>query len=424
VVGNWERELARFAPDVAVARHHGPDRATEPADFAPGSVTVTSYGTMRSDAALLSGVAWDVVVLDEAQAFKNHQTRTAKVVRSLDARVRLPMTGTPVENRLAELWAIMDVAVPGLLGPFAAFRRDVATPVERWGDEHAAQRLRRLTGPFVLRRTKGDPDVAPDLPDKVEQTVPVTLTAEQATLYQAVVDELLADPDQLGEGIERRGRILKLLTALTQVCTHPAQYLGEQGPLVGRSGKLVRATELLAEVVDAGDRALVFTQYRRMGELLAHHLTEQLDVPDIPFLHGGTTLARRDELVEQFQTDETAAPILLVSLKAGGTGLNLTRASHVVHYDRWWNPAVEDQATDRAYRIGQTRTVFVHKLTTTGTLEERIAAMLERKRALADAVVGSGEAWLTELDDDQLHDLVRLDRHDVGAPGDVGEVVG
>ena len=406
VVGNWERELARFAPQLAVLRHHGGDRATTAEDVPSGAVMVTSYGLLRLDAALLAAVDWDVVVLDEAQQVKNHQTKTARAARQLPAEVRVALTGTPVENRLAELWALLDLTTPGLLGGFTGFRRDYAAPIERWQDPDATRRLRLLTGPFVLRRTKADPTIAPELPPKTELAVACQLTREQASLYQAAVDDAFAS--DLGEGIERRGRVLKLLTELKQICNHPAQYLGERGPLAGRSGKLTRAAELLGEVVEAGDRALVFTQYRRMGELLARHLEATLRLPAAPFLHGGVSRAGREAMVDAFQHDDAAPPLLLISLKAGGTGLNLTRATHVLHFDRWWNPAVEDQATDRAYRIGQQRAVLVHKLVTAGTLEERIAALIDDKRALADAVLGEGEAWLTELDDDALHDLVAL----------------
>lgn len=406
VVGNWERELARFTPALEVVRHHGPERPTEVDGFPPGAVVVTSYGLLRLDAELLTAVDWDVVVLDEAQQVKNHLTQAAQAARRLTATVRLALTGTPVENRLAELWSILDLTTPGLLGSFTRFRREYAAPIERWQDPDATRRLRLLTGPFVLRRTKADPTIAPDLPDKTELTVTCALTREQATLYQAAVDEVFAS--DLGEGIERRGRILKLLTELKQICNHPAQYLGERGPLPGRSGKLARTLELLTEVVEAGDRALVFTQYRRMGELLAAHLAETLEVPDVPFLHGGVPRPGREAMVDAFQHDDAASPLLLVSLKAGGTGLNLTRATHVLHFDRWWNPAVEDQATDRAYRIGQHRAVLVHKLVTAGTVEERIARRIDDKRALADAVLGEGEVWLTELDDEALRELVTL----------------
>jgi superfamily II DNA or RNA helicase len=430
VVGNWERELARFAPELPIVRHHGPQRGSAPDAFRPGAVAVTSYGVLRLDAELFAGIDWDVVVLDEAQQVKNHRTQAAKAARQLPAAVRLALTGTPVENRLAELWSILDLTTPGLLGGFERFRRDYAAPIERWQDPDATRRLRQLTTPFVLRRTKSDPTIAPELPDKTELTVTCQLTREQATLYQAAVDDTFAQ--DLGEGIERRGRILKLLGELKQICNHPAQFLGERGPLPGRSGKLARTVELLAEVVEAGDRALVFTQYRRMGELLASHLAAGLGLPEVPFLHGGVSRSGRERLVDAFQHDDGAPPLLLVSLKAGGTGLNLTRATHVLHFDRWWNPAVEDQATDRAYRIGQHRAVLVHKLVTAGTLEERIAAMIDDKRALADAVLGEGEAWLTELDDDALRELVDLrtsgdpevadddvDREEVA--GDVGD---
>ncbi|GAA1026726.1 hypothetical protein GCM10009557_05440 [Virgisporangium ochraceum] len=412
VVGNWERELARFAPYLPVIRHHGPDRPTTVEEFKPGAVTVTSYGLLRRDAALLTTVDWDVVALDEAQQIKNQAAQAARVARQLPARARVALTGTPVENRLSELWSIMDFANSGLLGPFARFRERYAVPVERWRDPDATARLRRTVAPFMLRRIKSDPAVAADLPPKIESVVACSLTKEQATLYQAAVTALL-DEQNLGQGITRQGRVLKLLTALKQICNHPAQYLGQTGPVPGRSGKLARATEMLAEIVDSGDRAVVFTQYREMGDLLAKHLSTTLRLPKVPFLHGGVTRAARDAMVAAFQTDDTAPPLLLISLKAGGTGLNLTRATHVLHYDRWWNPAVEDQATDRAHRIGQTRTVNVHKLVTAGTLEERISALLEQKRSLADAVVGAGETWLANLDDADLRALVTLSTDNV-----------
>jgi superfamily II DNA or RNA helicase len=423
VVGNWERELARFAPQIEVVRHHGAGRASGVDDFPPGAVVITSYGLVRRDVDLLAAVDWDVVVLDEVQQVKNPAAKAARAVRRLPARQRVALTGTPVENRLSELWAIMDFCNPGLLGRFPRFKERYAVPVERWGDTEAAARLRTLVAPFLLRRTKSDPAVAADLPRKQEVTVGCRLSREQATLYQAAVHAAFEEDQgerqraggrgSLGEGIDRRGRILALLTGLKQICNHPAQYLGEHGPLAGRSGKLDRVVELLAEVVAAGDRALVFTQYRSMGNLLARHVAAELDLADVPFLHGGVSAKGRDAMVSAFQQHDDASPVLLISLKAGGTGLNLTRASHVIHFDRWWNPAVEDQATDRAYRIGQTRMVTAHKLVTAGTVEERIADMLASKRALADAVVGAGEAWITELDDDALRDLVALSTDDV-----------
>jgi SNF2 family DNA or RNA helicase len=336
---------------------------------------------------------------------KNPAAQAAKVVRRLPARTRLALTGTPVENRLSELWAIMDFANPGLLGSFRSFKESYAVPVERWRDAEAAERLRRRCAPFLLRRTKRE--VATDLPDKTETTVVCGLTREQATLYQAAVDHAF-DAEGLGEGIDRRGRILALLTALKQICNHPAQYLGEAGPLAGRSGKLARVTAMLAEVTASGDRALVFTQYRAMGTLLARHLAAELGLEEVPFLHGGRSVVQRETMVDAFQSDAASPPVLIVSLKAGGTGLNLTAATEVVHFDRWWNPAVEDQATDRAYRIGQRRGVQVRKLVCVGTLEERIDAMIREKRDLAERVVGTGEAWLTELSTAQLRELIRL----------------
>ncbi|MGI9015932.1 MAG: DEAD/DEAH box helicase [Euzebya sp.] len=403
VVGNWEREINKFAPGLATLRHHGPDRPQDLTDFQ--GVLVTSYGTLRRDIELLESVQWDVVTLDEAQQVKNPATAAARAVRQLQARVVFALTGTPLENRLSELWAVIDATNRGLLGTRGTFSRRFVGPVEVRHNADAASRLRRLVSPFLMRRTKDDPEVAKDLPDKIERTVICSLTPEQAELYQRVTDESLAklvDSDGMG----RRGRILALLTALKQVTNHPAQYLKQPGPIAGRSGKMAVLRDIVDAVTDAGDAMLIFTQFTRMGDLLSLQLEADLGQP-IPFLHGGLSLGQRDRMVEEFQQGG-GSPVLLISTRAGGTGLNLTAATHVVHYDRWWNPAVEDQATDRAHRIGQNRTVEVHKLVTAGTLEERIAEMLDRKRALADAVVGAGETWITELDDDALIELVRL----------------
>jgi len=332
-------------------------------------------------------------------------------LRTLPAAQHIALTGTPVENRLSELWSIMSMVTPGLLGSLTSFRRRFATPIERNHDEAAAEALRRLTSPFLLRRTKADKSLVPDLPDKVEQLAWAALTREQAGMYQGVVDQLLADAQQ-ATGMRRRGLVLAALTRLKQICNHPAHALGDGSRLGGRSGKLTRFDELVTDLLDAGEQALVFTQFREMGLLLQRHLNERFALPT-PFLHGGVPRAARDRMVDQFQGG-SASPLLLVSLRAGGTGLNLTAASRVVHYDRWWNPAVEDQATDRAWRIGQQRSVFVHKLVCQGTIEERVDAMINDKRALADAVVGTtGEAWLSELSTDELRDLIVLDHHAV-----------
>ncbi len=403
LLGNWERELARFAPDVPVRRYHGGDRHLE--ELAVDEVVLVTYGVVRRDRAVLAEVGWGLVVADEVQHAKNPLSRTARELRAIPAAARVALTGTPVENRLTELWSILDWTTPGLLGPLERFRRSVAVRVERYRDADATERLARVVRPFLLRRRKSDPRIAPELPAKTETDRVVPLTPEQTTLYEAVVRETLAKIAS-SEGIERRGLVLRLLTALKQICNHPAQYLHEAAPLPGRSGKLAALDELLDVILDEGEAALVFSQYVEMCRLIRAHLADR-GVPTL-FLHGRVPARRREELVARFQ--DGAAPVFLLSLKAGGVGLNLTRATHVVHYDRWWNPAVEDQATDRAYRIGQDRPVQVHRLVAEGTLEDRIAALLASKRDLAEAVVGAGEAWITELSDAELAELVSLQR--------------
>jgi superfamily II DNA or RNA helicase len=421
VVGNWERELERFAPSLHVTQHYGAERVRAASDFpkATGSLVITSYGLLRRDAELLAKVDWSVVALDEAQNIKNAASATARAARNLSASQRFALTGTPVENRLAELWSILEFANPGLLGPLETFRRELALPIERYGNDEVAARLRRIVGPFILRRLKSDPKIIEDLPPKNEMKVVCSLTREQATLYKAVVDEELRRIEA-AEGIERRGRVLALLTFTKQICNHPAQYLGDAGPLPQRSGKLDRITEMLEEALAAGDKALVFTQFREMGDRLARQFASKLG-SEVVFLHGGTPKKARDEMVRRFQEEAHGPRIFVLSLKAGGTGLNLTAASHVFHYDRWWNPAVEDQATDRAYRIGQKRAVQVHKLICAGTVEEKIDRLLEQKRRLASKVVGSGEQWITELGTSELRDLFTLSQ-DAIVGGDEGEV--
>jgi superfamily II DNA or RNA helicase len=408
VVGNWEREAARFAPSLDVVRHYGAERARSAKDIPkkPGTLVVTTYGLLRRDADLLSSIDWSVAALDEAQNIKNASSATARAARELRASHRFALTGTPVENRLAELWSILEFANPGLLGPLETFRRDFALPIERYGNDNAAARLRRIVSPFILRRLKSDPTIIQDLPPKNEMKVVCTLTREQATLYKAVVDEELRRIEE-SDGIERRGRVLALLMFTKQICNHPAQYLGESGPLPRRSGKLARTTEMLEEAMAAGDKVLVFTQFREMGDKLVDHFASNLGC-EVVFLHGGTPKKSRDEMVRRFQEEPHGPRVFVLSVKAGGTGLNLTAASHVFHYDRWWNPAVEDQATDRAYRIGQKRAVQVHKLVCAGTVEEKIDRLLEQKRELATKIVGAGEQWITELDGRELRDLFAL----------------
>ncbi|MFJ5230647.1 SNF2-related protein [Kitasatospora sp. NPDC088391] len=402
LVGNWQREAAAFAPRLRVHLHHGPDRtAPDPA----ADLVVTTYGVLQRDAEILRAVRWRRVVADEAQHVKNRSARQSRALRSLRSGPRIALTGTPVENRLADLHAVLDFTNPGLFGTPESFKERYAVPIEQHGNREVADRLQRLTAPFLLRRLKSDPEIGQQLPAKQEFTVRCDLTPEQAGLYRAVVAELLR---RLGgiRGVERKGAILAALGRLKQVCNHPAQLLHDNSPLGGRSGKVERLVALLGEALAEGDRTLVFTQYTEFGTMLRPHLARRLGTP-VLHLHGGLTAPRRQELVDRFQSPD-GPRVFLLSLKAGGTGLNLTAANQVVHLDRWWNPAVEDQATDRAHRIGQRRDVQVRRLVCTGTIEERIAELIATKRELAETVIGSGESWLTELPTDRLRDLLTL----------------
>ncbi|MER6799936.1 DEAD/DEAH box helicase, partial [Amycolatopsis mediterranei] len=402
LLGNWEREFARFAPEIPVRRFHGGGRHLD--DLAPDEVVLATYGVLRRDRETLSEVDWGLIAADEAQHVKNPLSATAKELRKVPAQAKVALTGTPVENRLTELWSIVDWTTPGLLGPLDRFRRTVARPIERDRDKAVTERLAATVRPFLLRRRKSDPDIAPELPPKTETDRFVPLTAEQTTLYEAVVRENLAEIRET-QGIKRRGQVLQLLNELKQICNHPAQFLKEpHGALTGRSGKLAAFEELLDVILDEGESVLVFSQYVQLCRLLERRLKDR-GLPT-ELLSGERSPAKRQDMVDRFQAGEI--PVFLLSLKAGGVGLNLTRATHVIHYDRWWNPAVEDQATDRAYRIGQDRPVQVHRLIAEGTLEERIAQVLEKKRGLAESIVGAGEDWITELSDDELADLVRL----------------
>ncbi|WP_174530602.1 DEAD/DEAH box helicase, partial [Micromonospora maritima] len=409
LVGNWQREAATFAPRLRVHVHHGAERARGEGFAAAvdgADLVLTTYSVAARDAFELAGVDWHRVVVDEAQAIKNAATRQAEAVRSLPARHRVAVTGTPVENRLADLWSIMQFANPGLLGPAATFRKRFAEPIERHGDAEVAERLRRITGPFVLRRLKTDPTIITDLPEKLEMEVLCNLTAEQAALYRAVVDDMMAKIES-SDGIERRGLVLATMTRLKQVCNHPAQLLHDGSALAGRSGKLERLDEIVDEVLAAGEKALLFTQYAEFGGMLRGHLSARTG-REVLLLHGGVGKAERDAMVTRFQSPD-GPPLFVLSLKAGGTGLTLTAANHVVHVDRWWNPAVEDQATDRAFRIGQSRRVQVRKFVCAGTVEEKVAAMIADKRSLARSVVGSGEQWVTELSTATLRELFTLE---------------
>ena len=403
LLGNWQREIERFAPGQGVRRFHGAERSL--ADVTAGFV-LTTYATMRLDAGALQDMHWSLVIADEAQHVKNPRSGTAKALRTIPSGSRVALTGTPVENNLTDLWAILDWTTPGLLGTLTAFRSSWAKPIETGEDPTAADRLARLVRPFLLRRRKVDPGIAPELPPKTETDHAVALTREQVGLYEAVVRETMAEIEAT-RGMARRGLVVKLLTALKQICNHPAHYLKQpDGRLDGRSGKLELLDELVDTIVSEDGAVLVFTQYVAMARLLERHLAMR-EIP-AQLLHGGTPVRTRDAMVADFQDGKV--PVFLLSLKAGGTGLNLTRADHVVHFDRWWNPAVEEQATDRAHRIGQTRPVQVHRLIAEGTVEDRIAAMLASKRSIAEAVLRSGEAALTELSDAELAELVALRR--------------
>ncbi|MEC7923872.1 MAG: DEAD/DEAH box helicase [Actinomycetota bacterium] len=408
VVHNWESEAKKFTPDLKVFVAHGSGRPTGQSlieSAQESDIVVTTYATATRDIGHLTQINWDLLICDEAQFIKNHHTNAAMAVRKIQASQKIALTGTPVENRLSELWAILDAVNPGMLGGISWFRENFATPIETYKDSQALEQMRRLTDPFILRRTKDDKSLVPDLPEKIEQVAWAKLTQEQAALYKAVLDDFLSEASKI-KGMKRKGLILATLTKLKQICNHPAQFLADGSSVAGRSGKLARLEELIVDVLRAEQQLLIFTQYRAMGDLLAEHLAGILGIQP-PFLHGGVPRAKRESMIRSFQNGSDS-PILLISLKAGGTGLNLTAANRVVHFDRWWNPAVEDQATDRAWRIGQNQTVFVHKLVCQGTLEEKIDQLLTDKKELANRSVGTGDDWFTDMDTEQLREVLSL----------------
>jgi len=415
IVHNWEKEASRFTPELPVMIHHGiarekGERFKEKA--LKQAVVISSYGLLHRDFDVLKEVPWSGVILDEAQNIKNPETKQARAARALKADFRLALTGTPVENHVGDLWSVIEFLNPGFLGNQAEFKRTFFIPIQAGRDPEAMERLKRLTGPFILRRLKTDKSIISDLPEKMEMKVFCTLTKEQASLYEAVVKETMSSLKS-AEGIQRKGLVLATLSKLKQVCNHPAQFLGDNSSIPGRSGKLTRLIEMFEEMIEVGDRALIFTQFAEMGEILRRHLQETYGREAL-FLHGAVPRAQRDRMVERFQAGEEDLPIFILSLKAGGTGLNLTGANHVFHFDRWWNPAVENQATDRAFRIGQTRNVQVHKFICAGTLEEKIDEMIARKRGIAEKVIGTGEGWLTELSTAEIKNLFALRKEAVG----------
>ncbi len=414
VLGNWEREVKKFAPTLKVVQYHGDKRPKGKAFEEVAKkhdLMITSYSLIQRDLKSLQNVSWQMIVLDEAQNVKNHESKQSQAVRQLESTFRIALTGTPVENRLQELWSILDFLNPGYLGNRQFFQRRFAMPIEKYGDAASLSQLRSLVQPFILRRLKTDREIIQDLPEKQEMTVFCGLSAEQAKLYQQVVEASLSEIDR-SEGLQRRGMILALLVKLKQICNHPVQYLKQDSLDSYHSGKLQRLQEMLEIALAEGDRALIFTQFAEWGKLLKPYLEKQLGRETL-FFYGSTSKKQREEMIDRFQHDPQGPPIMILSLKAGGVGLNLTRANHVFHFDRWWNPAVENQATDRVFRIGQTRNVQVHKFVCTGTLEEKINDMIESKKQLAEQVVGAGEEWLTELDSDQLRNLLILDRNAV-----------
>jgi SNF2 family DNA or RNA helicase len=409
VLGNWQKELERFAPELRVHLHYGSNRLKGEAFLEQSKdvdVVLTSYGLSHIDFEEFQALLWSSVTIDEAQNIKNSQTKQSKAVRKLRGRHHIAMTGTPMENRLTELWSIFDFTNHGYLGSLGQFQKKFVIPIEKDEQKEKVQQLQALIRPFLLRRTKKDEEVALNLPDKLEQKEYCPLTAEQASLYEQLIHDTFAEIEKLS-GFERKGLILQLLSRLKQLCNHPALYLKEKSvtrQLLDRSNKMEKLVELIEAVLEQGESCLIFTQYIEMGEMIRTTLRKKFAV-DVPFLNGSVPKTKRDDMIEKFQNQEF--PVFLLSLKAGGTGLNLTAANHVIHYDRWWNPAVENQATDRAYRIGQSRFVHVHKLICTGTLEEKIDAMLEKKQSLNDQIIQS-ENWITEMSTDELKDLVNL----------------
>ncbi|MCB2296216.1 DEAD/DEAH box helicase [Clostridium tagluense] len=414
VVGNWEREIEKFAPGLKTAIHHGNSRWTYETfskEIHKNEVVITTYALIVRDKNLFQKEEWAGIILDEAQNIKNSASKQTQHIKALKAEYKVALTGTPVENRLSDLWSIMDFLNSGYLYNWSTFRREFAVPIERQGDPEKSSKLRKIISPFVLRRLKTDANIIKDLPEKIETKEYAPLTKEQATLYQAVVNDCLNKIDS-SEGIQRRGLIIASLTKFKQICNHPVQFLKDNGEIEGRSGKLERLLEMLEVVIEEGDRSLVFTQFAEMGHILQLEVEKKLHVKTL-FLHGGTSRKKREELINIFQ-DDTAEPMVFVlSLKAGGLGLNLTKANHVFHFDRWWNPAVENQATDRAFRIGQVKNVHVHKFICMGTLEEKIDEMLERKQALAESIVSTNENWISEMNNDELRELFILDHDNI-----------
>jgi len=407
LVTNWLRECNRFTPGLTASIYHGADRTF---DFEGSDIVITTYGILRREAKEFAAHAWSIIVVDEAQNLKNHETAQTKAVKTIPAPMRLALSGTPVENRLSELWSLFDWLNKGYLHGITRFRDDFVKPIERERDEETINRLRRITAPFILRRLKSDKSIIADLPDKIITNEYCTLTKEQAAIYENEVLRALAaiEGKDKKDTIARSGLIFSMITALKQICNHPVHYAKKGDAHSKDSGKAARLMELLDSIQESDEKALIFTQYKEMGTLLEQMIAKELNA-DTLFFHGGVSRAKRDALVETFQNDADMR-FMIVSLKAGGTGLNLTAATNVIHYDLWWNPAVENQATDRAYRIGQVKNVQVHRFITQATFEEKIDAMIQAKQELADLTVGTGENWITDLSNKELREIFTLAR--------------
>jgi SNF2 family DNA or RNA helicase/uncharacterized Zn finger protein len=403
LLSNWKAEIEKFAPSLNAVIFHG---ATRLAEFKQCDVVITTYGIARTESERICKQPWYVLVLDEAQNIKNAETAQTKAVKKIKSDVKIAMSGTPVENRMMEYWSIFDFANPGYLGNTTWFNEEYARPIEINQDKKRLEKFRSITSPFIMRRVKTDKAVISDLPDKIENNQICNLTKEQAALYKHITQELMQEVEN-AEGINRRGLILKLLTILKQVCNHPLQYLKNGNDVKPeQSGKMMLLLQLLETIYENGEKVLIFSQYKEMGSLLRSAIHEHFGKKSLQ-LHGGNTRKERDEMVHSFHNNPLSDTFIL-SLKAGGTGLNLTAGNHVIHYDLWWNPAVEAQATDRAFRIGQKKNVMVHRMITKGTLEEKIDDMLRNKRQLADLTVTQGEKWIGELSDKDLRQLVAL----------------
>ncbi|WP_446698371.1 DEAD/DEAH box helicase [Anabaena sp. PCC 7938] len=413
VVGNWQKEIAKFAPHLQSMIHHGSDRIQTAPEFKTAcqqnDVVITSFTLARKDEKLLHSIKWQRIVLDEAQNIKNPKAAQTKAILKLSAKHRLALTGTPVENRLLDLWSIFNFLNPGYLGKEAQFRKSFEIPIQKDNDRIKSSTLKKLVEPLILRRVKTDKSIINDLPDKVEQKLYTNLTKEQASLYEVVVKDV-EEKLQTVEGIQRKGLILSTLMKLKQICNHPAQFLQDNSEFsTERSHKLSRLVEMVDEAVSEGESLLIFSQFTEVCEQVEKYIKHNLRC-NTYYLHGGTSRPRREKMITEFQEPDTEASVFILSLKAGGVGITLTKANHVFHFDRWWNPAVENQATDRAFRIGQQKNVFVHKFVAIGTLEEKIDQMIEDKKKLANAVVGNDESWLTELDNDAFKQLIALNK--------------